>query len=171
MVCWLDRYFGAVPNPLGSGFLLSVVWSLVFWLCSPVALAAETQWQWQGAQGYQVQAHLTYPVSTGMVAIEGKGKPQNLQALTVQVYDPNGEKLAVYENVIAGQPGQDDFLQLHFDVAQQQLRGWLDVGGAVRGDYFLKGQAGLSLDLFYLDAQGKETKVDHNDGQVSLVTD
>ena len=163
----------AVLKPWGLGFLLSVGWALSLFLLPPAALATETQLHWQGDQGYQVRANLIYPdtFTTGIAAIEGVGKPQQLDALTVRVYDPHGQELAVYENVVAGQSGQDDFLQLHFDVGHQQLRGWLDIGGAVQEDYFLKGQPGVGLDLFYLDAQGKETKVDHNDGQVSLVAD
>jgi hypothetical protein len=161
-ICWFDRYVGAIFNLL-LGLLFGVAGVGGFFLFPATALATETQWQWQGEQGYQVQINLTYPdtVTTGIAAIEGRGKPQNLQDLTVQVYDPSGKKLAVYDNVIAGQSGQDDFLQLHFDVAQHQLQGWLDIGGVKPGEYFLKGQPGTSLDLFYLDIQGKETKVDH----------
>jgi len=150
------------------GILISLGWALSLFLFPPTALATETRLQWQGDHGYQVQISLNYPdgLTRGMVAIEGIGKPRNLEALTVQVYDPNGQPLAVYPKAIAGQSEQNDFMQLHFDIAQQQLRGWIDIGGAVKQDYFLKGQPGISLDLFYLDAQGQETKIDHNDGQI-----
>ncbi|MEB3161473.1 MAG: hypothetical protein VKL20_08440 [Synechocystis sp.] len=168
-----NHHWWSVLKQWGLGLLLSVGWALSIFLLSPAALATETQLQWQGDQGYQVRANLIYPdtFTTGIAAINGVGQPQHLETLLVRVYDPNGQELAVYENVAAGQSGQDNFLQLHFDVGQQQLRGWLDIGGAVGEDYFLKGQPGVGLDLFYLDAQGKETKVDHNDGQVSLVAE
>lgn len=155
----------------GFGLLISLVLVVGLFLFPPTVLAAETQLQWQGEQGYQVEARLIYPDhgTTEMVAIEGKGQPRRLNALTVRIYDPQGQELATYQNVSAGQPGKSDFLQLHFDPQQQQLRGWLDIGGAIGNEYFLKGQAGISLDLFYLDAQGRETKVDHNAGQVGVV--
>lgn len=170
MVSFFNRYFGAFLKQYRLVCLLSIGWAVGIFFFPATAMATETRLQWQGDQGYQVQARLTYPdtLTEGMAAIEGRGKPQNLDALTVEIYNPNGQKLAVYNNLIAGQSGQDDFLQLHFDVAQQQLQGWLDIGGVKPGEYFLKGQPGISLDLFYLDVQGKETKVAHNDGQMSL---
>ena len=173
MVHFFKRFFGEIFKQQGLALLLSLGCAISIFLFPPAAMATETLLQWQGEQGYQVQAHLTYPdqFTTGMAAIEGIGKPQHLEALTVEIYHPNGKQLAVYDNVVAGQSGQDDFLQLHFDVAQQTLRGWLDLGGAVQEAYFLKGQHNLSLDLLYLDANGKETKLDHNDGQVNFVAE
>ncbi|MFM1841803.1 MAG: hypothetical protein RLZZ490_536 [Cyanobacteriota bacterium] len=173
MVHCFNHHCWSVLKQWGLRLVLIIGWAFSIFLFTPAALATETQLHWQGDQGYQVRANLTYPdtFTTGIAAIEGVGKPQQLETVTVRIYDPSGEEVAVYENVAAGRSRQDDFLQLHFDVGQQQLRGWLDIGGAVQEDYFLKGQPGVGLDLFYLDAQGKETKVDHNNGLVNLVAE
>lgn len=135
------------------------------------AFATTVTLHWQGDLGYQVQATVVYPdtLTTGMAAIEGIGQSHNLEALTVDIFSPDGQKLATYANVIDGRSPQNNFLQWHFDIAQQKAQGWVDIGGVSKGDYFLKGQLAIGLDLFYLDAQGIESKVDHNNGQIDVI--
>ncbi len=124
-----------------------------------------------GEGGYQVTADVQYPdeISRGVAAIDGIGDAKNLNQLDVKFTDPTNTLLAAYANVESGQSRQDKYLQLHYDIAQQQLLGWLDIGGAIATDYYLKGQPGTQLTLFHLDAGGNELTLDKNQGGLTIL--
>jgi hypothetical protein len=158
--------------PRSPQTVLVVFVIIISFLVNPgLAIAGELNLEWHGDGGYEVGAKVVYPdLEPGiMVKVAGMQEPQNLTMLRVQVRNSNGKPLASYENVSNGHRGVNDFLQFHFDPDKKQLRGWLDIGGVGKNDYFLKGQPGSGLDLFHLDSEGKESKVDHNNGDFDFL--
>lgn len=150
---------------------LIVLFATIILAVNPsLTIAGELNLQWHGDQGYQVEAEIIYPdLNPGkMVEVAGMQAPKNLTMLKVKIRNAKGKELVSYDNVSDGQLENNDFLQFHFDPVGKELRGWLDIGGVGKNDYFLKGQPGFNLDLFHLDNEGKESKVDHNNGDINF---
>ncbi|AIE75100.1 hypothetical protein D082_25710 [Synechocystis sp. PCC 6714] len=157
--------------PLFKTFLVLIITLISIIALDGKAIAGEMVVQWQGNTGYQVQAKATYPDNLHeepgtMVEVMGRQKAKNLSKLEVTVSDAQGKILAAYNNINQDNQGENNFLQFHFDLVNQRLKGWLDIGGVGPSDYFLKGQPGASLALFRLDEYGNESKLDHNSGAI-----
>jgi hypothetical protein len=166
----------SIFHPLVKLFLVFIFVLTAFVGFSAQAIAGEVTLLWQGDGEYQVRARVVYPDefrdnSTKIVQVAGLQTLQNLTELTVQVIDSKGRTIANYDNVNNSQARENNFLQFRFDPINKTINGWLDIGGAEANDYFLKGQPGLGLDLFHLDAYGNEFKIDHNNGVIGIKTD
>ncbi|GAB4525970.1 MAG: hypothetical protein Tsb0014_05800 [Pleurocapsa sp.] len=127
------------------------------------AAAITQKYQWTGTKGYSVTAIFSYDETkvSEIISEQGNGKTDQLQSLTVTFYNPDGERIREYQNVIDG-VAQGNYFQFNFDPKTQQVLNDIDLGGEVAGDIYLKGKSNDSLSLVTVEPSGKEKIIDRN---------
>jgi hypothetical protein len=141
-------------------FLLSVL--LIGLSFAQPALATTLTFQWTGQQGYRLEGSLHYPddLAAGPITEQGQGPTQAIDQLAVAIYDPQGQLLDQYPNIVAGQ-SQNPYLQLTVNCQVARLQGEVDLGGAQPQEWFLTGKLGQTLRLIKIEPNGQEILVDH----------
>ena len=139
--------------------LIATIVSIAFWI-QPAAYATTQQIQLNGANGYTVQTTFSYKSSNlETIAEGGKGKTKVIDSLTVNFYNPSGEAIASYNNIVDG-VARGNYFQFNFDPATQKLWGEIDLGGELAGEMYLKGEVEGELSLIEVEASGKERIID-----------
>ena len=112
--------------------------------------------------GYTVETTFSYDninqVST-MIKEEGFGKTHVLDSMKVSFYEPSGELISSYENIVDG-IAQGKYFEFNFDPVNQKLLGNIDLGGEIAGEMYLKGEAKQKLSLVKVEAIGVEKVID-----------
>lgn len=133
------------------------------------ARAITQSFQWTGKKGYFAQGKFSYDetkVST-TIAEHGVGKTDTLQSLTVTFYNPSGESISNYENVVDSMAG-GNYFEFHFDPVTQKLFGLIDVGGGLAGEMYLKGEVDRELSLVKVERAGIDRTMDKDSGCVVI---
>ena len=131
-------------------------------LGSPKTAIAITQdLQLNSTEGYAVEARFSYDDThnTGIIREQGKGETQAIDSLVVNFYNPAGEIIASYNNIVDGVV-TGDYFEFNFDPATRQMLGEIDLGGESAGEMYLKGEVDRELSLIEIDASGKERAID-----------
>ena len=125
------------------------------------AVAARYNFQWYGTAGYSVKGEFNYDenMTSEMILETGKGQTQQLQSLTVSFYNPKGELIHTYNNVVDRQ-ATGNYFEFNFDPQTQQPIGNLDLGGETVGDMYLKGKINKKLSLIEVQSGDREREVD-----------
>ena len=125
------------------------------------ATAVTRDFQLNGATGYLVKATFSYDETktSGAIAEQGKGKTKILDSLTVSFYQPSGELIKTYENIVDG-VATGTYFEFNFDPVTQQLAGNIDLGGELPGEMYLKGDINQELSLIEVEASGEEKVID-----------
>ncbi len=125
------------------------------------ALAATQDFQWTSGKGYVVKGTFDYDEITAseMISETGKGKTQQLKSLTLSFYNPNGELIHTYNNVV-DRIAQGNYFEFNFDTKTQHFVGNLDLGGEIAGDIYIKGQVDGELNLIEVESGGRERLLD-----------
>ena len=125
------------------------------------AVAASYNFQWYGTTGYSVKGEFNYDenVTSEMISETGKGQTKQLQSLTVSIYNPDGELIHTYNNVVDRQ-ATGNYFEFNFDPRTQELVGNLDLGGEIVGDMYLKGKINKKLSLIEVESGDRERVVD-----------
>jgi hypothetical protein len=125
------------------------------------AKAVTQNFQWTGSTGYSAKATFTYDETTAtrIISEQGAGRTNQLKSLVVTFYNPAGETIHQYENVVNGET-KGNYFEFHFDTATQKLFGNIDLGGEMSGELFLKGTVNQKLSLIEIEPSGKEHLID-----------
>jgi hypothetical protein len=146
--------------------LLSVLLFLLGGLMSiSPAHAITIDFQWTGTTGYLAKGSFSYDEITPpkIISEKGIGKTNILQSLAVTFYTPSGELISRYEDIVNG-VAKGHYFEFNFDTETQQIVGFIDIGGEVAGETYLKGMVNDNLSLFSIDDSGLEKILDDNCG-------
>ncbi|MEO0015276.1 MAG: hypothetical protein RLZZ535_3665 [Cyanobacteriota bacterium] len=117
--------------------------------------------QLHSEQGYQVETSFSYDETKknpGAIAAQGK-EANEVDYLKVRFYDPDGEMIASYDNIVDGII-QNNYFEFNYDLNTQQLLGKVDIGGEVAGEMYLKGDVDQGLSLIMIEPSGEEKVID-----------
>lgn len=111
------------------------------WMLLFPAIALTVDFQWRGETGYQVVGSFDYDetLASSLITEKGSGKSQVIDNFTVSFYNPAGDRLATYHNIVNGQI-QGNYFQFQFNPATKQAVGSLDIGGESSGEMYLQGE-------------------------------
>ena len=130
-------------------------------LCiQPAAYATTQQIQLDSMNGYKIEATFSYEdLSIEAIAERGRGKTKVVDSLEVSFYNPSGEAIASYNNIVDG-VARGNYFEFNFDPTTQKLWGEIDLGGELPGEMYLKGDADRGLSLIEVEASGEERVID-----------
>ncbi|MBE9047504.1 hypothetical protein IQ255_24395 [Pleurocapsales cyanobacterium LEGE 10410] len=124
------------------------------------AIAITQDLQLTSATGYRIETTFSYDDAiTEIVQEQGTGTTNVLNSLTVSFYDPSGEMIASYDNIVDG-VATGNYFEFNFDPATQQLIGKIDLGGESAGEMYLKGETDQDLSLIQVAESGEEKVID-----------
>lgn len=146
--------------------LYLLAWLLLGLCFSPPAPATTLTFQWTGQAGYRLEGWLHYPdgVASGQITEQGPGPTQAIDHLEVAIYNPQGQLLDRYPNIMAGQ-SHNPYLRVNLNTQVPRLQGEVDLGGAEQEEWFLKGKLGQAMRLIHIDQNGREIGVDQDQGR------
>ena len=129
------------------------------WIDSVSAITREIELS--SEQGYRIETSFSYDADQAQKAIaaQGKGATQDLDSLQVRFYNPDGEMIASYDNIVDGVV-QANYFEFHYDRTTQRLLGAIDLGGESPGEIYLKGNALQKLALMKIEPSGEERVMD-----------
>jgi hypothetical protein len=104
-----------------------------------------------------------------VISEKGIGKTNILQSLAVTFYTPSGELISHYEDIVNG-VAKGHYFEFNFDTETQQIVGFIDIGGEVAGETYLKGTINDNLSLFSIDNSGLETILDDNSSSFTVAS-
>jgi hypothetical protein len=121
------------------------------------ATAITQELQFYSTTGHIIKTIFSYDETQAVTPIkeQGTGKTQTLDALTISFYQPSGELIATYNNIVNG-IATDNYLEFNFDPATKKLLGNIDLGGELAGEIYLKGKVEGELSLIEIIASGEE---------------
>ena len=127
------------------------------------AEASTQSFQWTGKTGYSAQGQFSYDETKalGTISEQGAGKTDTVESLVVTFYDPSGEAMNTYHNVLNGMSG-GNYFEFHYDLANQKLLGSIDLGGEFAGEMYLKGTVDGELSLIKVEQPGIDRIIDNN---------
>jgi hypothetical protein len=133
------------------------------------AHAITIDFQWTGTTGYLAKGSFSYDEATApkIISEKGIGKTNILQSLAVTFYTPSGELISRYEDIVNG-VAKGNYFEFNFDTENQQIFGFIDIGGEVSGETYLKGTIDDNLSLFAIDNSGLEKILDNNSGSFAV---
>ncbi|MCC0179522.1 hypothetical protein I4641_21415 [Waterburya agarophytonicola K14] len=139
---------------------LTIVIALSLWIAFP-ALAVTQKLQFNTPAGYTVKTTFSYDETQKpkMIRERGNGKTEVLDSLKISFYNPSGELMANYNNVVEG-IATGTYFEFNFDPATQQILGKIDLGGESAGQMYLKGEAEGELSLIEVTQSGSEKVID-----------
>lgn len=125
----------------------------------PPASAVTQELQFETQQGYQVKASFSYDAPTEKIAERGAGQTKTVDSLKVRFYNPAGEAIASYDNIVDGVV-RGDYFEFNYDPITKQIQGAIDLGGETAGEMYLKGDADGNLSLMQIEQSGDEIIID-----------
>lgn len=125
------------------------------------AIALTQEFQLDTESGYLIKTIFSYDDTQNPQVIheQGAGKTQIVNSMRVNFYQPDGELIASYDNIVAG-VAKGNYFEFNFELETQQLIGNIDLGGEFAGEMYLKGEAEEELSLIKVEASGTETVID-----------
>ena len=129
-------------------------------LCYTLPAIAITQnLQLESATGYKIKTTFSYDkLKTEIVREKGTGTTKVLNSLKVSFYNPVGETIASYDNIVDG-VATGNYFEFNFDPATHRLVGEIDLGGESAGEMYLKGEADR-MSLIQVTESGEEKVID-----------
>jgi hypothetical protein len=121
------------------------------------ATAITQELQLYSTTGHIIKTTFSYDKIPDVIPIreQGTGKTQTLNTLTISFYQPSGELIATYDNIVNGVV-TGNYLEFNFDPATKKLLGNLDLGGELAGEMYLKGNVETELSLIEVTVSGQE---------------
>lgn len=130
-------------------------------LCFMFPATAITQtMEFDTVTGYKVEAIFSYDEAknTQVIREQGKGKAKSLDSLRVNFYQPSGESIASYDNIVDGMV-TGNYVEFNYDPATKQILGNIDLGGESAGEMYLTGSVAGELSLIQVSDSGEENVV------------
>ena len=120
------------------------------------ANAVNRDFQLSSDRGYRLETNFDYELADGKeIAERGKGKTKAIDSLQVRFYNPDGEMIASYDNIVDG-IARGEYFEFNYDPNTQQLIGNIDLGGESAGEMYLKGNIEKGLTLIEVESTGEE---------------
>ena len=131
------------------------------------AEAMTQSFQWTGKTGYSALGQFSYDEKevSRTISEQGSGKTNSLKSLIVTFYDPSGEPISTYKNVVNGM-AEGNYFEFHFDPVKQKLVGSIDLGGEFAGEMYLKGEVERELSLIGVEQSGIDRTIDKSSGTI-----
>ena len=114
------------------------------------AIATTENLQFESDRGYRVETNFSYDQA------ETKNK---LDSLKVRFYNPDGEMMASYDNIVEGKV-LGNYFEFNYDQDAHQPLGEIDLGGESAGEIYLKGSTEQGFSLIEVKQTGEEMIVD-----------
>ncbi|MBR8830643.1 MAG: hypothetical protein N5P05_000856 [Chroococcopsis gigantea SAG 12.99] len=149
-------------------FLLGFL-TLIFTVVNVSPVQAEKiNFQWRGEVGYTAKGFFTYDETKAGEKIKeaGKGQMRVLQSLSVSFYDPLGNRLAGYDNVVGGE-STGEYFGFNYDRSTGKLFGTIDLGGESPGEIYIKGEIKDKLSLYQVGSAYTEISLDRDRGTLT----
>lgn len=131
------------------------------------AQAITVNFNWNGNNNYSALGSFSYDENTAPATFSEKGAVQThiLQSLNVSFFDPLKNLIATYNNVVNG-TSIPKYFQFNFNTVTQEIFGFIDLGGEVAGDTYLKGTVNSDLSVFQVPQSGSDIRIDSNSGAI-----
>ena len=123
------------------------------------ASAVTQELQFESLQGYKIETSFSYDAPTEKIAEHGAGRSNIVDSLKVSFYNPAGEAIANYDNIVDGVV-RGDYFEFNYNPATERLQGAIDLGGESAGEMYLKGEADGNLSLIQIEESGAEIIID-----------
>jgi hypothetical protein len=143
-------------------FFVKIVTNLVIFITISLyfiapAIAVTQELQFHSTTGHIIKTTFSYDQIPDVTPIkeQGTGKTQIVDTLTISFYQPSGELIATYDNIVNGVV-TGNYLEFNFDPATKKLLGNIDLGGELAGEIYLKGKVEGELSLIEIIASGEE---------------
>lgn len=151
--------------------LLSILFFIISLMSISSARAITIDFQWAGTTGYLAKGSFSYDetIAPKIISEKGIGKTNILESLAVTFYTPSGQSLGRYENIVNG-IAKGNYFEFNFDTETQQIFGFIDLGGEVSGEIYLKGTTDRDLSLFSIDNSGLEEILDDSSGSFAVAS-
>ena len=153
----MSKNFNFIVNLATS---LAIATAISLSIVSPV-FAVTGQLQFHTTTGYTVKTTFSYDDAShpAIIRERGQGKTQIIESMQVSFYQPSGEAIASYDNIIDGVV-RGNYFEFNYEPETQQLQGNLDLGGESPGEMYLKGMANGRLSLVRVEQSGAEKTID-----------
>ena len=122
------------------------------------AMATTESFQLHSDKGYRLETSFTYDEREN-------GATNNLDSLMVRFYNPDGEMMASYDNIVDGKV-LGNYFEFDYDLVAHQPLGEIDIGGESAGEMYLKGSMKRGFFLIEVKPTGEEV-VDAGEWTVS----
>ena len=124
------------------------------------AMAMTQEIEFDMANGYRVIAIFSYDEAKNPALIQehGHGETEIIDSMKVNFYQPSGELIARYDNIVDGIV-TGNYFEFNFDPKTQKLLGNLDIGGESAGEVYLKGKANEQLSVMEITELGAEKEI------------
>jgi len=143
--------------------LINFVWILP-------ANAVNRDFQLSSERGYRLETNFDYDLANdGEITEKGRGKTKAIDSLQVRFYDPDGEMIASYDNIVDG-IARGEYFEFNYDPNTQQLIGNVDLGGESAGEIYLKGSMEEGLTLIEVEPTGSERAMDSGEWKVDSLS-
>lgn len=137
----------------------AICWTIFFFTVFnfvPAASAITQELHLESRQGYKIEALFSYPTqTTGAIAERGEGTTKTIDSLVVSFYDPDGNAIASYDNIVDG-VAKGKYFEFNYNPATGKLQGAIDLGGESAGEMYLKGEVESGLSLIEVDRSGEK---------------
>ena len=157
----------AIPRPTAFGSfkiampIVSLAIAMIISLGTiDSAIAVTQKLQLNTATQYRVEIVFDYDDANHPAIIheQGKGRTKTVKSMKVSFYQPSGELIASYDNIIDG-VAIGNYFEFNFEPETQQLTGNIDLGGEYPGEIYLKGEVDRELSLIKVEPSGEEKEM------------
>lgn len=149
-------------NLVTKSNIISTIAAIAISFCfMPFATALTQEIQLNSATGYRIETTFSYDENKTPTTIkeQGVGKTNVVDSMQVSFYNPAGELVASYDNIVDG-VAKGNYFEFNFNLTTKQLSGNIDLGGESAGEMYLKGEVDRGLSLIEVDMKGKEREID-----------
>ena len=124
------------------------------------AMAISQKLEFDTTAGYKVEATFSYQETEHQPIIRerGKGKTQAIDSMRVSFYQPSGELIETYDNIVDGEV-TGNYFEFNYDPATKQILDNIDLGGESAGEMYLKGSVDGDLSLIKVSNSGEESVI------------
>jgi hypothetical protein len=135
---------------------LIILLAISLYFIAPATVITQ-EMQLYSTTGHIIKTIFSYDETQAVTLIKerGTGKTQTLDTLKISFYQPSGELIATYDNIING-IATDNYLEFNFDPVTKKLLGNIDLGGEVAGEIYLKGKVEEGLSIIEVTTSGEE---------------
>ena len=139
--------------------VIAIVVTNICWILPAAAVTQELQIV--STDGYKVTTAFDYhETESETIAEQGRGATKAINSMIVSFYNPDGEIIASYDNIVAG-VAQGNYFEFNYNPKTRQLLGGIDLGGESAGEIYFKGDVEQGLHLIRVDASGDEVIMDN----------
>ena len=121
------------------------------------AIAATESFELYSDRGYRVETYFSYDEAEAT---------NNLDSLKVRFYNPDGEMIASYDNIVDSKV-RSNYFEFNYDLKTHQPSGEIDIGGESAGEIYLKGTMEQGFSLIEVKPTGEEVIMDNGQWTVN----